>query len=212
MIQQPVVAIVIRNNLGVVTGAFPPAGATWVALYDGGVVIACHSTAVLVGIGSHQFGGTAHNGLVGAVPTLTATAHRAEQVIILTAFVYHGTLEGSTRQLSYPSMTSPTAIRLRIIEGLEVFHAQRIICQLCNTDIIKASPYQILLVELLHIAGVDTVLHANLCAAEHLAVVRELSGRIAYCHTDTCTGTVAPQGRSIEAYILTIHIAYVGSP
>jgi hypothetical protein len=109
-------------------------------------------------------------------------------------------------------MTLPCTIGLRVVDGVEILDSQGIVCQLYNTDVIKASPDKVLLVELLHIAGVDTVLHTYLGATEYLSLIRKLGGSVSNGYTYTGTGTVTPKSRSVETHIFAVYIADVGSP
>ena len=109
-------------------------------------------------------------------------------------------------------MACPATIGLGVINGSEVLYRQRIIRQFSDTDIIETTPYKVFLIKLFHIAGVYTVLHANFCATEHLTLVCKFSGCIAYGNTNTGAGTITPKSGGIEAYILTVHITYIGCP
>ena len=68
VIEQPVLSGVVGDDFAVVSRALP-AG---IALYDGGVVVVDHASALLVHIGSCESGGAPHHGAVGAVHALAA--------------------------------------------------------------------------------------------------------------------------------------------
>ena len=90
-------------------------------------------------------------------------------------------------------MTLPRAVWLRVVDGREVLHRERIVCKLHQTDVVETSPDEILLVELLDVTRVDAVLHAYFRASEKFAFVGKLGGSIAYCNTNTRSRAVTPK-------------------
>ena len=74
MVEQPIVAVVVGDNLAVVAGAFPAV----VAADDGGVVVVEHFAAVFAQIGAEQFFAASHHCAVGAFDAFAAAAYAAE--------------------------------------------------------------------------------------------------------------------------------------
>ena len=74
MVEQPIVTVVVGDNLAVVAGAFPAV----VGADDGGVVVIEHFAALLVQVGAEQFLAASHHCAVGAFDAFAAAAYAAE--------------------------------------------------------------------------------------------------------------------------------------
>ena len=103
MVEEPGLPFVVGDDFAVVSGSFPSV----VAGDDGGVVVAHHLSALLVEVRPHEFLRAAHDGAVGAFLSFAAGADAAEEIVVLAALVYHGSLEGSAGQLRDSGMPLP---------------------------------------------------------------------------------------------------------
>ena len=168
-----------------------------IATDDGGVVVVEHGAALLVHIGASQLGAAAHHGTIGGVLALATASHTGKEVIVAATLVDHGALEGTTCNLGLL---------------VEVFYLKAVFGQFRNVNVMEAAPYQIFLVTLFHIAGVDTVLHTDFLASEHLAHIREFLRTCAFGHTNTGFGGVAPKRKGIIHQILPIHVIHISGP
>ena len=70
MVEQPVVAVVVGDNLAVVAGSFPSA----VGTDDGGKMVVEHFAAAFAKVGAVQLLASSHHCAVGAFYALAATA------------------------------------------------------------------------------------------------------------------------------------------
>ena len=193
MIQQPCIAFLVGDDFAVVTRSFPSV----VALYDGFIVVVQHPAALPVHIGSCQFLGASHHGVVGAFGSFAAGAYAGKQVIVSLPLVYHCPFEGCSCHLCQMG---------------GILYPLAVLGESAHIQSSEASPDEIFLAFVFHVAGVDAVLHTYLCAAEHLAAVGEFCGRGAFRHTQSGAGLVAPVGRCIVDQIFLSHPAHVQSP
>ena len=193
MIHNPVIPIVVGNDFAVVTGARP----NFITADNGGVVVIKHGAALLVHIGASQLGAAAHHGTIGGVLALATASHAGKEVIVAATFVDHGALEGTTCNLGLL---------------VEVLYLKTVFGQLRNVNVMETAPNQIFLVTLFHIAGVDTVLHTDFLASEHLAHIREFFRACAFGHTDTGLGGIAPKRKGIIHQVLPVHVIHIRGP
>ena len=190
------------------TRSFP----TVITRDDSGVLVVLHVSAILILIRTHQTRGATYNRSIGAILSFATGTHARKEVVVLATLVYHGSLESTSGYLRHAGMTRPRAIWLRIVDWREVLHREGIVGKFNDTDVVEASPNEILLVEFLYITRVDTVLHANLGASEKLSVVGKLGGRVAYSYSDARSRAVAPKRGSIVADVFAINIIDIRRP
>ena len=74
VVEQPIVAIVVGDNLAVVAWAFPAV----VGADDGSVVVVEHCAALFAQVGAEQFLAASHHCAVGAFDAFAAAAYAAE--------------------------------------------------------------------------------------------------------------------------------------
>ena len=168
-----------------------------IASQDGGIVVVLHVSALLVEVRPCQFGGASYHDTVGAVLTFAATAHAAEQVVIVATLVQHRTLESTSGNLGLL---------------LEVLHCQCIVGQFCYVNVVETSPSQVFLVKLLDVDWVYAIVYSDFLTAEHLAHVGELLGRGTRGNTDARARAVSPESRGIIQHIPTVDVVGIGSP